>query len=179
MQELYAYLGLETFWLRRFRQLVCNLADLSIQNDKGVVLAGQALETLRWKHVIRCALTIIERVCTEAVTRANRCIKRTLIEPLPGIHKRILDDLLKVKPDSNTIRLVWLRQSPLKPNSRHILAHIKRLPPSMSGGKSGNSKPSSSGRCEIWSLHIARLLRIQWLPVQQCRDIADTLQNHS
>jgi hypothetical protein len=38
-----------------------------------------------------------------------------------------LDDLLTQKGDSNLTWLGWLRQSPLKPNPRHILAHIQWL----------------------------------------------------
>ncbi len=126
-QELRAYLGLTAFRLSHFRHLVHSLADLAMQTDKGVVLAAHALETLRQERVILPALQVIERACAEAVTRANRRICRALIAPLSAFHKRALDDLLMVKPDSNTTWLVWLRQSPLKPNSRYMLEHIERL----------------------------------------------------
>lgn len=36
-------------------------------------------------------------------------------------------DILIAVPDSATIWLVWLRPSPFKPNSRHMLEHIERL----------------------------------------------------
>lgn len=98
-----------------------------MQTDKGLVLAAQALETLRQRQIILPALTVVERACAEAVTRANRRIYRTLTEPLTAQHRRRLDDLLKIKPESNITKLVWLRQSPLKPNSRHMLEHIERL----------------------------------------------------
>jgi hypothetical protein len=38
-----------------------------------------------------------------------------------------LDDLLKRHENGKTTRLAWLRQSPAKPNSRHMLEHIERL----------------------------------------------------
>jgi len=126
-QELRAYLGLSPFGLSDFRYLVRGLTDLAMQTDKGLLLAVQGLETLRQRKVILPALTVIERACAEAVTRANRRICRALNEPLTAHHRRQLDDLLKVKPESNITRLVWLRQSPLKPNSRHMLEHIERL----------------------------------------------------
>ncbi len=91
------------------------------------MLAAHALETLRQRRVILPALTVIERACAEAVTRTNRRIYRALIEPLTVQHRRRLDALLRIKPDSNITWLVWLRQSPLKPNSRHMLEHIERL----------------------------------------------------
>ena len=38
-----------------------------------------------------------------------------------------LDELLKLKAGSSITWLTWLRQAPLKPNSRHMLEHIERL----------------------------------------------------
>ncbi|WP_345945908.1 Tn3 family transposase [Pseudomonas sp. MWU16-30316] len=43
------------------------------------------------------------------------------------MHRRRLDDLLKRRDSGNTTWLAWLRQSPAKPNSRHMLEHIERL----------------------------------------------------
>ncbi len=126
-QELRAYLTLSTFGLPDFRKLVHSLADLAMQTDKGIVLATQALETLRQRHIILPALAVIERACAEAVTRANRRIYRTLLEPLQARHRRALDNLLNVAPDTSITWLLWLRQSPLKPNSRYIREHIERL----------------------------------------------------
>lgn len=127
LHELRAYLGMAPFGLTDFRKLAHSLADLAMQTDKGVVLAGHALETLRQKRIILPALTVIERACAEAVTRANRRIYRTLIEPLEHHHRRGLDNLLNVAPDLKVTWLVWLRQSPRKPNSRYMREHIERL----------------------------------------------------
>jgi hypothetical protein len=71
-------------------------------------------------------LDVVERVCAEAITRANRRIYdlgRTAVgraSPPP-------DDLLKRRDNGKTTWLAWLRQSPVKPNSRHMLEHIERL----------------------------------------------------
>jgi len=127
LQELRAYLGLSSFGRSDFRILVQGLTDLAMQTEKGLVLAAQALETLRHRQVILPTLTVIERACAEAITRANRRIYRALIKPLMPLHRQRLDDLLKIKPDSKMTWLVWLRQAPLKPNSRHMLEHIERL----------------------------------------------------
>jgi TnpA family transposase len=126
-QELRVYLGLSPFGLPDFRFLVHDLTSLAMQTDKGLLLAEHAVETLRQRHVILPALTVIERACAEAITRANRRIYRALIESLTEDHQCRLDELLKIKPKSNITWLVWLRQSPLKPNSRHMLEHIERL----------------------------------------------------
>lgn len=127
LHELRAYLGLSVFGLPDFRKLVHSLADLAMQTDKAMILAAHSLETLRQKRIILPALTVIERACAEAVTRANRRLYGTLIEPLERHHKRSLDNLLNVAPDMSITWLVWLRQSPLKPNSRYMREHIERL----------------------------------------------------
>ncbi|WP_075790634.1 Tn3 family transposase [Massilia putida] len=127
LHELRAYLGLSVFGLPDFRKLVHSLADLAMQTDRAMILAAHALDTLRQKRIILPALTVIERACAEAVTRANRRIYRTLIEPLERHHRRSLDNLLNVAPNMSITWLVWLRQSPLKPNSRYMREHIERL----------------------------------------------------
>jgi hypothetical protein len=46
---------------------------------------------MRRSQVIVPTLDEIERVCAEAVTRANRRIYRALTEPLSGTHRERLD----------------------------------------------------------------------------------------
>ncbi len=125
--ELRAYLDMEPFGLAHFRQAVHAAVDLALQTDKGIVLASSVLDTLRQRHIIIPALDVIERICAEAITRANRRIYTALTGPLSAGHHRRLDDLLKRKESSKTTWLAWLRQSPAKPNSRHMLEHIERL----------------------------------------------------
>ena len=113
-----------------FRALVRELTDLAQQTDKSLLLAGQAPESLRQQRRILPTLTVIDRACSEAVARANRRVYRALIEPLSQSHRNKLDELLTIKTDSNSTWLTWLtwlRQSPLKPNSRHMMEHIERL----------------------------------------------------
>ncbi|NVL39836.1 DUF4158 domain-containing protein, partial [Pseudomonas syringae pv. actinidiae] len=92
-QELRTYLGLLPFGLSDFRALVHELTDLAQQTDKSLLLAGQALESLRQQRRILPSLTVIDRACSEAVARANRRIYRTLIKPLNQSHRNKLDEL--------------------------------------------------------------------------------------
>ncbi|MGD7694890.1 DUF4158 domain-containing protein, partial [Escherichia coli] len=126
-QELRTYLQLAPFGLSDFRALVRELTELAQQTDKGLLLAGQALESLRQKRRILPALSVIDRACSEAIARANRRVYRALVEPLTDSHRAKLDELLKLKAGSSITWLTWLRQAPLKPNSRHMLEHIERL----------------------------------------------------
>ncbi|WP_407301260.1 DUF4158 domain-containing protein [Klebsiella quasipneumoniae] len=124
--ELRAYLGMEPFGLAHYRQAVHAATELALQTDKGIMLANSVLDDLRHRHVILPTLDVVERVCAEAITRANRQIYETLSEPLSDAHRRRLDDLLK-RDNGRTTWLAWLRQSPVKPNSPHMLEHIERL----------------------------------------------------
>jgi hypothetical protein len=85
------------------------------------------IEHLRRQSVIVPALNAVERASAEAITRANRRLYDALAEPLTDVHRRRLDDLLKRRDNGKTTWLAWLRQSPVKPNSRHMLEHIERL----------------------------------------------------
>lgn len=72
-------------------------------------------------------MKVIERICAEAITRANRRIYATLNEPLSKAHRQRLDDLLTRKDGGTMTWLACLRQSPARPNSRSMLEHIERL----------------------------------------------------
>ncbi len=125
--ELQAAFGFEAFTMGHYRMAVHNLDELAGQTDKGMVLALALIENLRRRRILLPTLNVIERICAEAITRANRNIYAALTKPLLDIHRRRLDDLLKRKEGSNTTWLAWVRQSPTKPNSRHMLEHIERL----------------------------------------------------
>ncbi len=75
-RELRTYLQLAPFGLSDFRAPVRELTELAQQTDKGLLLAGQALESLRQKRRILPALSVIDRACSEAIARANRRVYR-------------------------------------------------------------------------------------------------------
>ena len=125
--ELQSVFGFQSFMMRHYRPAVRSLDELAWQTDKGVVLASSLVERLRRQGVLMPSLHVIERICAEAITRANRRIHGALSEPLSDTHRHRLDDLLKRRDNGKTTWLAWLRQSPAKPNSRHMLEHIERL----------------------------------------------------
>ncbi len=127
MIELRHYLSLKPFTLSHFRKFIHVTTNLAMQTDKGIVLASELLCALRHQYIIIPSIDVIERVCAEAVTKANRRIYEALTDALTVEHRQRLDALLTRKDDSKTTWLAWLRQSPTKPNSRHMLEHIERL----------------------------------------------------
>jgi TnpA family transposase len=125
--ELQAAFGFKLFTMIYYRQVVKNLIELALQSDKGMVLAVALVKDLRERKIILPPKATIERAIAEAVTHADRRIYRTLTKSLTVVHRQRLDKLLKLKDDSKITWLSWLRQSPARPNSRHMLEHIERL----------------------------------------------------
>ncbi len=127
LMELQSIFGYQPFTTGHYRPSVHSLNELAWQTDKGIVLATALVGGLRRRSVLLPSPGVIDRICAEAITRANRRIYETLSEPLSDTHRHHFDDLLKRRDNSKVTRLAWLRQSPAKPNSRHMLEHIERL----------------------------------------------------
>ena len=126
--ELQAAYGFESFTtLSHYRAAVHSLNELALQTDKGIVLAHALADSLRSKGILLPTVDVIERICAEAITRANKHIHAVLSDPLTRAHRQRLDELLTHKEGGKTTKLAWLRLSPKKPNSRHMLEHIERL----------------------------------------------------
>lgn len=70
--ELQSVFGFQTCTTRHYRPSVYSLGDLAWQIDKGIVLASSLVEGLHRQSLLLPSLKVIERVCAEAVTRANR-----------------------------------------------------------------------------------------------------------
>ena len=66
------------------------------------MLATALVDSLRRKSVLLPTSGVIERICAEAITRANRRIYDASAEPLSDTHRRRLDDLLKRRDNGKT-----------------------------------------------------------------------------
>jgi TnpA family transposase len=106
---------------------VNDLGDLAWQTDKGIVLAGALVANLRRQSVLLPSISVIERICAEAITHATRRTHAALTAALTAEHRGRLDALLNLRENNKTSTLAWLRQSPGAPNAKHILEHIDRL----------------------------------------------------
>jgi TnpA family transposase len=125
--ELQSVFGFNSFSMQHYRQSLHDLDDLAWHSDQGIVLAWALIKSLRNQHILLPSINVIERLCSEALTRGNRRIYLGLIEPLSDTHKCSLDNLLKLRPDSKVTTMVWLNTSPAAPNAKHMLEHIERL----------------------------------------------------
>ena len=127
LTQLQAWLNLMPFAVGDYRRFVPHLAELAQQTDRGIVLAEALVELLRQQRIILPALDVIERVCSEALTRGTRLVYDALTVPLTTHHRRTLDRLLAIREGTRGSGLTWLRQPPGSPKPRHVLAHLERL----------------------------------------------------
>ncbi len=127
LAELQAWLNLSPLSGAHYLRFVQQLAELARQTDRGIVLAEALVELLRQQRIILPSLDVIERVCSEALTRGTRQVYQALTAPLADHHRRALDGLLAIREDSKGSVLIWLRQPPGPPRPKHVLAHLERL----------------------------------------------------
>ncbi|MDD3596291.1 Tn3 family transposase [Sulfuricurvum sp.] len=125
--ELQSMFDFELFSMKRYDEMIDELHGVAEQTDKGIVIASTLVQNLRRKNILLPAINVIERMCAEAITRANRDIYSQLSDPLTLRQRQQLDQLLKIRSDSSSTYLAWLRQSPMKSNSKAMLEHIERL----------------------------------------------------
>jgi len=88
LAELQAWLNLKPFAIADYRRFVYQLAELAQQTDRGIVLAETLVELLRQQRIIMPAVDVIERVCSEALTRGTRQVYEALTAPLSDHHRR-------------------------------------------------------------------------------------------
>ena len=125
--ELQAWLKLTPFAVADYRRFVHQLAELAQQTDRGIVLAETLVEMLRQQRIILPAIDVIDRVCSEALTRGTRLVHSALTAPLADHHCRALDGFLAIREGSKGSGMIWLRQPPGPPKPKHILVHLERL----------------------------------------------------
>ncbi len=125
--ELQAWLNLSSLSGDDYRRFIDSIVDLAQQTDRGIVLAEALVKLLRQQRIILPPLDVIERMCSEALTRGTRLVYETLTALLTNQHRRAFEQLLAIRKDMSSSALVWLRQSPGPPRPKHILFHLQRL----------------------------------------------------
>lgn len=125
--ELQRVFEFTSFTVQEQRLGVEALSKSALVTDHGFVLAEELVESLRRRRVLLPPLSVMEKMCAEAITRGNRAVYATLTEGLGTDQRRRLDGLLRVIPGESASPLVWLRQSPGRPNSRQMREHLDRL----------------------------------------------------
>ena len=119
--------GFRKFSMNDYKPAIQNLEYTAWQTDKGIVLMKELIERFRNQKILLPSINVIERICAEAITQAERRIYFTLTEGLSDDQKIQLDALLLMYGSSKISTLMWIRQSPAAYNARHMHQHIERL----------------------------------------------------
>lgn len=127
LADLKTLLSLKLFSQEDYRRFVLHLGELAQQTDRGIVLAEALVEMLRQQRIILPSLDVIERLCSEALTRGTRQVFEALNAPLADHHRSALDGLLAIRQGTKDSVLIWLRQPPGPARPKHVLVHLERL----------------------------------------------------
>lgn len=125
--ELLPRLGMEPFAAKHYRSLSAWLEPTALQTTRGILLAQAVVEELRKRLIVLPPVAVIERLCAEAATRAQRKVFALLTGDLSIEQRTRLDGLLELREDSPYSTLAWLRLPPGAPSARAVLAHVERL----------------------------------------------------
>jgi Domain of unknown function (DUF4158) len=150
LQEILERLGLKQFDRITHREIAKWLLPTALQTTQGLVLAEAAIEELRRRRIVLPPVLVIERVCAEVATRAERQIYKVLSQWLTNEQRTKLDQLLESREGGSHSLLAWLRLPPGAPSARNILSHIERLQEIRAGIPAETSK----------KVHQNRLLRL-------------------
>ena len=102
--ELLPRLGMEQFGTRHYRSISTWLDPTALQTTRGIVLAQAVVEELRRRLIVVPPVAVIERLCAEAMTRAQRKVFALLTEDLKAEQREKLDQLLEQREGSPYIR---------------------------------------------------------------------------
>jgi hypothetical protein len=80
LRELQILFGFKSFTMEIYGESLVFLDSLAMQTDKGIFLAATLVEHLRSKLILLPSVNVIERLCSEAITKANRQIYQKLTE---------------------------------------------------------------------------------------------------
>lgn len=118
---------INTFSMSYYRHCIDWLYDISLQTDRGIILARELIKKLRNQNILLPSINVIEKICAEALTKAEKEICSLLVSSLTKEQKYELDQLLIIKQGHTVSSFNWLMQSPAAINIKHILIHISKL----------------------------------------------------
>ncbi len=97
LAELQAWLNLSSLSGADYRRFIDSIVDLAQQTDRGIVLAEALVKLLRQQRIILPPLDVIERMCSEALTRGTRHVHEALTALLTNQHRRAFEQLLAIR----------------------------------------------------------------------------------
>jgi TnpA family transposase len=125
--DLRAIYGYKMFTGRGSRDLKCWLDDVAETARSNEDLARRFVEQCRATRTILPGVTIIERLCADALVAAERRIEARVAERLDDATRTRLDALLTEDTGGSVTRFVWLRQFEAGQNSADMNRLLDRL----------------------------------------------------
>jgi TnpA family transposase len=125
--ELVRRLGLTLLSREHIRELVTWLIPIAGQTTQGMILVRTVIDELRVRKIVLPRISVIERIASQAATRADRLLFEQLSGPLTPEHRHALNQLLELRAGAAYSTLAWLRMPPGAPSARSVLRHMERL----------------------------------------------------
>lgn len=124
LREIY---GFKMFTGRGARDLKTWLEGAAETARSNEDLARRFAEQCRVTHTILPGITVIERLCADALVAAERQIETRIADRLDDAHRARLDTLLTEDTGGSITRFVWLRQFEVGQNSADMNRLLDRL----------------------------------------------------
>lgn len=127
LAELRSIYGLKMFTGRGARDLKVWLANEAEQARSSEDLARRFVKQCRRTQTILPGMSVIERLCAEALVAAERQIETRIAGRLDDAMRDRLDALLTERVDGTVTRFIWLRQFEVGKNSADANRLLDRL----------------------------------------------------
>jgi hypothetical protein len=105
--ELVRRLGLTLLSRELIRELVTWLLPIAGQTTQGMVLVRAVIDELRGRKIVIPRISVIERIASQAATRADRLLFELLSGHLEPEHRHGLDQLLELREGAAYSTLAW------------------------------------------------------------------------
>ena len=126
-KELAGLLGLRLSGRGDLPLMIRHATEAAAGTDKGVVIVGAVMHSIRAARIILPSPDTIERVGLAGRARARKLAADTLIAPLTAEQIAGLDALLVSDPALKRSPLAWLRDVPEAPGASNLNEIIERL----------------------------------------------------
>ncbi|MYK30523.1 MAG: Tn3 family transposase [Boseongicola sp. SB0670_bin_30] len=119
--------GYRMFTGKRARQMKSWLTEQAEAAGSGEELVRSFVEECRRRQVILPGMSVIERLCADALVAAERQIDARIASRIDSRMRTRLDNLLSEDTDGHVSRFIWLRQFEVGNNSADINRLLDRL----------------------------------------------------
>ncbi len=126
-QDLLSLMEWEVFKREQIRPTLKALAGSALQSDRGFLVAQKLVGYLREQRIVLPSVDVVERLCAQALTGAQRQVYVQLGESVTCEKQQRLEGLLTLREKTHLTWIRWLSQEPRAATPRAMLEHLERL----------------------------------------------------